>query len=110
MDTLQISLLILIGLYFLLMVAASIRPGKVQSQENFSIANRQAGLVPIVSSLAASFRDGSGIVIWIGFGLTIGYGAMGLVIGVFAAMLIYTWFGPRVRHTRLNMMSSPWAS
>jgi Na+/proline symporter len=75
MDTLQISLFTFIGLYFLLMIAASIRPGKVQSQEYFSIANRQAGPVPIISSLAASFRDGSGIVIWIGSGLTIGYGA-----------------------------------
>jgi SSS family solute:Na+ symporter len=102
MDTLQISLLIFIGLYFLLMVVASIRPGKVQSQENFSIANRQAGPVPIISSLAASFRDGSGIVIWIGFGLTIGYGAMGLIVGVFAAMLIYTWFGPRVRQLSIE--------
>jgi Na+/pantothenate symporter len=53
MDTLQISLLAFIGLYFLLMIAASIRPGKVQSQENFTIANRQAGPVPIISSLAA---------------------------------------------------------
>ena len=102
MDTLQISLLIFIGLYFLLMVVASIRPGKVQSQENFSIANRQAGPVPIISSLAASFRDGSGIVIWIGFGLTIGYGAMGLIVGVFAAMLIYTLFGPRVRQLSIE--------
>jgi SSS family solute:Na+ symporter len=102
MDTLQISLLTFIGHYFFLMIAASIRPGKVQSQENFTIANRQAGPVPIISSLAASFRDGSGIVIWIGFGLTIGYGAMGLIVGVFAAMFIYTWFGPRVRRKSIE--------
>jgi len=66
------------------------------------IANRRAGPVPIISSLAASFRDGSGIVIWIGFGLTIGCGAMWLIVGVFAAMLIYTWFGPRVRQISID--------
>ena len=97
MDILQISLLTFMGLYFLLIIAVSFRHGKIQPPENFIIANRQAGPVPIISSLAASFRDGSGIVIWIGFGLTIGYGAMWLIVGVFVAMLIYTWFGPRVR-------------
>ena len=102
MDVLQISLLISMGLYFLVMVAASLYRGKKHSRENFIIADRQAGFVPIVSSLAASFRDGSGIVIWIGFGLTIGYGAMWMIIGVIAAMFIYTWFGPRVRQLSIE--------
>ena len=102
MDILQISLLTFMGLYFLLIIAVSFRHGKIQPPENFIIANRQAGPVPIISSLAASFRDGSGIVIWIGFGLTIGYGAMWLIVGVFVAMLIYTWFGPRVRRLSIE--------
>ena len=55
MDILQISLLISVGLYFLVMVAASLYRGKNHSRENFIIADRQAGLVPIISSLAASF-------------------------------------------------------
>jgi SSS family solute:Na+ symporter len=103
MDILQISLLTSMGLYFLLVIAVSYRASKIQPWGNFIIANRQAGPVPIISSLAASFRDGSGIVIWIGFGLTIGYGAMWLIVGVFAAMLIYTWFGPRVRRLSIEI-------
>ena len=69
MDMLKIYLLTFMGLYFVFMIVVGFNFGKNKSRESFIIANRQVGPIPVISSLAASFRDGSGIVIWIGFGL-----------------------------------------
>jgi SSS family solute:Na+ symporter len=91
------------GAYILALMAVCLYAKSTDSYGGFVIGNRNLGYVPIVGSLAASFRDGSGIVIWIGFGLSVGYGGMWLMMGVLLGLFVYAFFGPRVRQRSLEI-------
>ena len=102
MGELKFTLLLAMGLYFSTMLAVSVGLHRGQSQSDFAIAGRNLGYFPVIGSLAASFRDGSGIVLWIGFGFTIGYGGMWVMFGALLGLLVYAWFGPRMRRLAIE--------
>ena len=96
-DSLQVVVIASIGVYFLAMLALGWQSHKAHAREEFIIGNRDVGYLPTVGSLSASFRDGMGIVLWIGFGLTIGYGGLWMIIGGMAGLVVCSIFGPSVR-------------
>jgi len=102
MDTLKITLIISMGVYFLIMILTSLTSRRKEKQDEFIIANRNLGAIPIISSLSASFRDGTGIIAWTGFGFSIGYGGIWLMLGVLLAMFVYSGFGPRIRQSSIE--------
>ncbi|MCB1531275.1 MAG: hypothetical protein KDJ35_00240 [Alphaproteobacteria bacterium] len=70
---------------------------KNESHDGFVIGGRNIGILPTVGSLASGFRDGAGIVFWVGAGLTLGYGPLWLIPGLLLSLLFYSTFGPRIR-------------
>ena len=97
MDTLQTAILVAVAMYFAIMVIIGLLAARTQTNGDFVIAANDLGYLPVIGSLAASFRDGGGIVLWIGFGITIGFGGIWLMLGALAGFMVYAVFGPRVR-------------
>lgn len=97
MSETQLVILGCILAYFALMIWIGYRQSKAQDHKGFVIGGREVGYIPTIGSLAAGFRDGAGIVLWIGFAYTVGYGGLWLFLGVLAGMLVFSVVGPRVR-------------
>jgi SSS family solute:Na+ symporter len=97
MSSLQIILLSAIGAYFLVMILIGLLASRKQDHEGFVIGNRNVGYIPTMGSVASSFRDGSGIVFWVGFGLVTGYGGLWVFIGSTVGFLFYGLFANRCR-------------
>ena len=100
--TTQTIILIGLGLYFSLLLLIGFFSTKNQTHEGFVIGNRNVGLIPTIGSLAAGFRDGGGIVIWVGLGFTIGYSGFWIVAGLFCGLGILSYFGPKVRELAIK--------
>ena len=83
MDTFSVSVIVSLVVYIGMLVVLGIRSNQTQSQDNFAIADRDLGVIPVASSLSATFRDGGGIALWVGFGFTIGYGGLWVMFGAF---------------------------
>ncbi len=103
MEMVQYIVLGGIAFYFLIMIIVGLRASQDQSHEGFTIGNRNVGLIPTIGSLASSFRDGMGAVFWVGFGITVGYGGLGMGFGVLVGYLLYAVFGPKVREKANNL-------
>ena len=86
-----------IALYLLLMIAVGLWYGRRESDQDFIIGNRNIGIIPTAASLAASFRDGGGIVFWISAGFAASYGGMWLLGGVILSAILLAFLGPRLR-------------
>jgi len=97
MSSLQLIILSAIGVYFLAMILIGLLASRRQDHEGFVIGNRNVGYIPTMGSIASSFRDGSGIVFWVGFGLTTGYGGLWVFIGATVGFLCYGLFAPKCR-------------
>lgn len=97
MTQLQIYVLTAMGLYFALMIALGFMAGRKQDHDGFVIGSRNVGYIPTMGSLATSFRDGLGAVIWVGLGATMGYAGIWLIGGVILGLTFYIFVGPRVR-------------
>ncbi len=93
------QLYVLIGLsaYISILLFIGWRASRSETHEGFVIGARNVGVMPTMGSLASSFRDGGGVLTWIAFGFTSGYGGLWLAFGVTAALLVVALFGPRVR-------------
>lgn len=102
MTDLQLAALVITGLYFLLMLGAGFWLARNENAQGFIIGNRNVGTIPTMASLAASFRDGGGIALWITSGLTIGYGNIWLIFGVMVGVLYYLIIGPKLRKDALE--------
>lgn len=92
-------ILLAIGAYLMAMLAlglAAARHGRRSGHQGFIIGGRQVGYLATLGSLAASFRDGAGVVFWVGFGLTVGYGGMWIFVGALAALLVFAAVGPAI--------------
>ncbi len=89
--------LLAIGAYFILMIAIGLMASRKSNHEGFVIGNRNVGFIPTVGSLAAGFRDGSGIAFWVGFGAVAGYAGIWVMVGIFAGLLLYSIFGYKMR-------------
>jgi solute:Na+ symporter, SSS family len=87
----------MIGIYLVGMIAVGYYLAKRESAQDFIISNRDVGIIPTAGSLAASFRDGGGIAIWITMGLAASYGPMWLLVGVGLAAVVLSIIGPKLR-------------
>lgn len=86
-----------IGLYALVLVWIGVQSSRGLSHDGFVIGSRKVGLIPTMGSLAASFRDGVGAVLWVGAGFTLGYGGLWLIFGAMTGLFILMVLGPKVR-------------
>ena len=97
MDTFSVSVVVALAVYTSILMAIALRSSKSQSHENFAIADRNLGVIPVASSLSATYRDGGGIALWLGFGFAIGYGGLWVMFGAFVGLSLFSVFGPGVR-------------
>jgi SSS family solute:Na+ symporter len=97
MTELQLASTVIIGLYFVLMLGVGVWLARRENTQGFIIGNRNVGTIPTMASLAASFRDGGGIAIWVTTGLTIGYGNIWVIFGVMVGLFFYMFYGPKLR-------------
>ncbi len=97
MNTTQIYVLSGLILYFLVMIFIGWQQSRNQDHHGFVIGGRDVGLIPTLGSLAAGFRDGAGIIWWLGAAYSIGYGGLWLFVGVVVGFSIFTFIGPKVR-------------
>ncbi len=97
MSSTQITILLSIVAYFVLMFLMGLFSSHNQTHSGFIIGSRDVGYIPTLGSLAASFRDGSGIVFWVGFGVSIGYGGLWLFVGVMIGLLFFAICGAKIR-------------
>lgn len=93
----QIVILSALGGYFALMVLIGLWAARNQTHEGFVIGSRNVGYIPTMGSVAASTRDGGGIIFWVGAGATILYGGFWLFIGIAVALVLFAVFGPKIR-------------
>lgn len=87
-----------IGLYLGILVVTGLWFGRKEAGQDFIIADRKVGIIPTAASLAASFRDGGGIVLWISAGFAASYANLWLLAGVLTCTMLLAWIGPRLRH------------
>ncbi|MCP4354125.1 MAG: hypothetical protein GY793_00565 [Proteobacteria bacterium] len=96
MDITQITIAVVVA-YFALLIAVSYKSSRKKDEQAFIIGNRQVGVIPLVASMAAGFRDASGAAIWVGTGFAIGYGYLGFVFGVMISSIILGLVAPTMR-------------
>lgn len=89
--------LLFIGAYLAVMVLTGIWYGRREDSGDFIIGNRNIGVIPTAASLAASFRDGGGIVFWISMGFAASYSALWLFVGVALSAAVLAYIGPKLR-------------
>lgn len=87
-----------IGLYLGILIVTGLWFGRKEAGQDFIIANRKVGIIPTAASLAASFRDGGGLVLWIAAGFAASYANLWLLVGVLVCTFFLSWIGPRLRH------------
>lgn len=97
MSPTQITTLIILCLYFAMLVILNWMGQRKQTADQYAIGARNVGYVATTGTLAAGIRDGAGIILWISFGYTQGYGGLWLIAGLFLAFCLIALFGPRVR-------------
>lgn len=73
-------------IYFVLLLLIAFTHRRVTGAE-FAIANRDVSSIGIVAALAASFRDGAGIAVWIALAIGFGWGSLWLVAGMALALV-----------------------
>jgi Na+/proline symporter len=86
-----------IGFYLGVLILTGLWFGRKEAGQDFIIADRKVGIIPTSASLAASFRDGGGIVLWISAGFAASYANLWLLVGVLISTLILAWIGPKLR-------------
>jgi Na+/proline symporter len=97
MSPTQIITLTALVIYFGMLGLLNWRGQRGQTAEAYAIGGRKVGYIATTGTLAAGIRDGSGIILWISFAYTAGYGGLWLFAGVFTAFCLMALFGPRVR-------------
>lgn len=97
MSETQIITLAVLFIYFSVLGIINWHGHKTQTADSYAIGGRKVGYIATTGTLAAGIRDGSGIVLWISFAYTAGYGGLWLFAGVFVAFCLMALFGPRVR-------------
>lgn len=79
------------------MIAVGFLSAKSNNAEGFVIGSRNIGLIPTLGSLAAGFRDGGGIVFWVGAGAIAAFGGLWVIAGVVVTMVFMACVGSSVR-------------
>ncbi|MGQ0527517.1 MAG: sodium:solute symporter family protein [Alphaproteobacteria bacterium] len=98
----HIFILASLDIYFLAMIAIGYFASRKESANAYIIGNRDVGHFRTMGSLAANFRDGAGIVFWVGAGLTMGYGGLWMAYGAIVGLLFFSFAGPRIREIGLE--------
>lgn len=88
-----------LGLYALAMIAVSYFVGRETDYEEFAIADRNVGFIPMLGSMGSAFRDGTGIVFWVGTAVTTIYGSMWLIFGASIGFILFGLIAPYIRAT-----------
>ncbi|ULB45633.1 hypothetical protein H4N54_25165 [Limnospira fusiformis KN01] len=70
-----------------------------KNHEDYIIGSRNVGYISTAGSIGAGFRDGVGLIFWIGTGFTIGYGGLWLICGMMTSIFLLSIIGPRFRET-----------
>lgn len=87
-----------IGFYMAAMVWVGYWIMRRETSQDFMIGGRNVGLLPTSASLAASFRDGAGIALWLTLGLQGGYGpAFWFFLAILLSSFLVSYLGPKVR-------------
>ena len=88
---------ILLICYLATLLLIAFRDNKTGDTNSFIIADRKVGILGFISSSAASFRDGGGIITAIGMGFAAGYGMYNFYIGCCLGFLFLAFLAPRGR-------------
>lgn len=83
--------------YFAAMIIIGLLASRNQDHQGFVIGHRSVGYIPTMATLSAGFRDGMGLVFWVGFGALSGYGGLWMLLGLIIGMCFYSFVGPKVR-------------
>ena len=86
-----------VGVYLVALILTGLWYGRREDAGDFIIGNRNIGVLPTAASLAASFRDGGGLVFWITSGFVASYAGLWLFVGVAISVLILSIIGPKLR-------------
>ncbi len=97
MSEIGILTIVFLGGYLSVVIAIGWIAHFSRTRRGFVIGQRSIGLLPTIGSLSTSFRDGSGVVFWIGMGITSFYAGVWLLMGVIAAGFVMAFIGPRIR-------------
>lgn len=101
MNSLDITILVVL-IYFLSLIIISYFDNKKHDAQSFIIGNRQVGLIPLISSISASFRDAGGVVLWVGSGFVMGYGLSGFIFGSILGLVLLSFVAPTIRKHSLK--------
>lgn len=83
--------------YFIILLIIAFSLRKV-SEDDYSIAGRNVSVFGIVAALAASFRDGAGIAVWLTLALAFQLGSLWLVVGLIVGLLTLSFLGPPINN------------
>lgn len=87
----------LIALYVLVVFAIALIARGGADHKGFLIGGRKIGVIPTVASIAAGFRDGGGMLVWITLGIGFGIGGYFYALAIFFPLLFISFFANRVR-------------
>ena len=88
---------ILLICYLCTLMFIAFKDNKTEDTNGFIIADRKVGILGFISSSAASFRDGGGIITAIGMGFIGGYCMYNFYIGCCLGFLFLAFFAPYAR-------------
>lgn len=97
MSEIQIYTLTGLGLYFLFLILIGARDALKDDHQGFVIGNRDVGLLPTLSSVTAGYRDGSGIIFFVGASLTIGYAGFWYFLLATCSLFVFGQIAGRYR-------------
>ena len=98
MTELQIYTLLGLFCYFVLLIILGYLDSRKQNHEGFVIGNRSVGLLPTISSVTSSYRDGSGVVFFVGASLTIGYAGFWYFLVATISLFCFGLFASKMRN------------
>jgi Na+/proline symporter len=83
------AVLAALSVYFIAILVLAWFSRAGEHGEGFVIGERKMSAFATMASLAAGMRDGSGIVIWVSLGATMGFAPLWLLAGLMVALLIH---------------------
>ena len=86
------------GAYLLVLIAITWRSrGAATGPDGFVLGNRQVGLLGTMASQQVSITDGTGFIILVSLGASMGFGLLWFGVGTSVAYLLLAWQARRVR-------------
>lgn len=95
--SLEFFMILFILTYFAVLAFIGYSSSRTKAPDDYFIASRNVGYISLISTVGASFRDGVGVVFWIGTGLTFGYGGLWLIFGMMTSLFLVAFLGSKLR-------------